>query len=183
MRSSRACTRRNEPAATVLKLLRDAGRYIDPGIDYGEPLVDRYALARRSALCLRALAIAAAACEANTIKSSSSSAVNSGFNPAPASTSDTQPVSAAQPLGPNAATRYAHSCHNGRRHVVLLSLFSGCGGLDLGFERVGFEVGLAYDIRKASIASWNQNRPERPNGHVAGPIDDQAPANGPRPSP
>ena len=50
---------------------------------------------------------------------------------------------------------------------MLLSLFSGCGGLDLGFERVGFEVGLAYDIRKASIASWNQNRPERPNGHVA----------------
>ncbi len=50
---------------------------------------------------------------------------------------------------------------------MLLSLFSGCGGLDLGFEGVGFKVGLAYDIRPASIASWNRNRPENPKGHVA----------------
>ena len=42
---------------------------------------------------------------------------------------------------------------------MLLSLFSGCGGLDLGFEQAGFNVGLAYDIRPKSIASWNANRP------------------------
>ena len=38
---------------------------------------------------------------------------------------------------------------------VLLSLFSGCGGLDLGFEQAGYEVGLAYDIRAPAIDSHN----------------------------
>ena len=50
---------------------------------------------------------------------------------------------------------------------MLLSLFSGCGGLDLGFERAGFSVALAYDIRPHSISSWNRNRPESPEGRVA----------------
>lgn len=50
---------------------------------------------------------------------------------------------------------------------MLLSLFSGCGGLELGFERAGFKIGLAYDIRTNSIASWNRNRPGNPCGHVA----------------
>ena len=50
---------------------------------------------------------------------------------------------------------------------MLLSLFSGCGGLDLGFERAGFGIGLAYDIRASSIASWNRNRPGGGNAHIA----------------
>ena len=50
---------------------------------------------------------------------------------------------------------------------MLLSLYSGCGGLDLGFERAGFDIGLAYDIREAAIASWNRNRPRSLYGHVA----------------
>ena len=50
---------------------------------------------------------------------------------------------------------------------MLLSLFSGCGGLDLGFEAVGFEIGLAYDIRSSSIESWNHNRQAHSRGHVA----------------
>ena len=50
---------------------------------------------------------------------------------------------------------------------MLLSLFSGCGGLDLGFEQGGFTVGLAYDIRPHAIASWNRNRPGHHNGHIA----------------
>ena len=47
-----------------------------------------------------------------------------------------------------------------------LSLFSGCGGLDLGFEQAGFSTGLSYDIRQWSIASWNKNRPRKPVGRV-----------------
>ena len=50
---------------------------------------------------------------------------------------------------------------------MLLSLYSGCGGLDLGFERTGFPVGLAYDLRSYSIASWNRNRPGAQGGFVA----------------
>ena len=50
---------------------------------------------------------------------------------------------------------------------MILSLFSGCGALDLGFEQAGFEIGLAYDIRPSSIASWNHNRPDASNGHVS----------------
>ena len=51
--------------------------------------------------------------------------------------------------------------------IVLLSLFCGCGGLDLGFELAGFPIGLAYDLRRDSIASWNRNRPGLARGHVA----------------
>ncbi len=49
----------------------------------------------------------------------------------------------------------------------LLSLFSGCGGLDTGFEHAGFQSALAFDIRQDSIASFNLNRPGRRAGHVA----------------
>ena len=49
---------------------------------------------------------------------------------------------------------------------TLLSLFCGAGGLDLGFERAGFKVGLAFDIRGASVASYNHNRPHAPVADV-----------------
>jgi DNA (cytosine-5)-methyltransferase 1 len=42
---------------------------------------------------------------------------------------------------------------------VLLSLFCGAGGLDLGFEQAGFEVGLALDRKADSVKSYNHNRP------------------------
>ncbi|MCK5932924.1 MAG: DNA cytosine methyltransferase [Fulvimarina manganoxydans] len=41
---------------------------------------------------------------------------------------------------------------------MLLSLFCGAGGLDLGFEDVGFEIGLAFDKKLDSVKSYNHNR-------------------------
>lgn len=41
--------------------------------------------------------------------------------------------------------------------MTLLSLFSGCGGLDLGFEEAGYNIGLAYERRKAAVLSYNAN--------------------------
>lgn len=49
---------------------------------------------------------------------------------------------------------------------VVLSLFSGCGGLDLGFEQAGYSVGLAYDLRRPAIDTLNKNRIKK-CGHVA----------------
>ena len=49
---------------------------------------------------------------------------------------------------------------------TLLSLFAGCGGLDLGFEDAGYSIGLAYDRNQAAIASWNRNRKGPDRGHV-----------------
>ena len=42
----------------------------------------------------------------------------------------------------------------------LLSLFCGCGGLDLGFHQAGFKTALAYDKRAASLASWRNAFPD-----------------------
>lgn len=46
-------------------------------------------------------------------------------------------------------------------HLQFVSLFSGCGGLDLGFERAGFSPCLALDIDEAAILTYQHNR-----GHV-----------------
>ena len=51
----------------------------------------------------------------------------------------------------------------------LLSLFSGAGGLDLGFERAGFSPGLAVDRDRVAVATYNRNRPG--TGHVAIDMD------------
>src|SRR5437016_1802708 len=40
----------------------------------------------------------------------------------------------------------------------LISLFSGCGGLDLGFRQAGFEVGAAYDVDPVALRSYARNQ-------------------------
>lgn len=42
--------------------------------------------------------------------------------------------------------------------MKIISLFSGAGGLDLGFEQEGFEPVVAYDIKPAAIDTYNKNR-------------------------
>src|SRR5688572_28023481 len=56
---------------------------------------------------------------------------------------------------------------------ALLSLFSGCGGLDEGFVQAGFRVGAAYEIHYAAARSYSRNhgalsirRPNVPRTHV-----------------
>jgi DNA (cytosine-5)-methyltransferase 1 len=49
---------------------------------------------------------------------------------------------------------------------VLLSLFCGAGGLDLGFEWAGFDVGLALDRKQDSVDSYNHNRPKTARARV-----------------
>lgn len=50
-------------------------------------------------------------------------------------------------------------CEQSRPKPLLLSLFCGAGGLDLGFEQAGFRIALALDKNKDSISSYNHNRP------------------------
>lgn len=50
---------------------------------------------------------------------------------------------------------------------MLLSLFCGAGGLDLGFERAGFNIGLAFDKKSDSVDSYNRNRPNDQHAHCA----------------
>lgn len=49
-----------------------------------------------------------------------------------------------------------------------ISLFSGCGGLDIGLELAGFNIAVATDIDETCAQSYRLNRPETP--YVVGPI-------------
>ena len=60
----------------------------------------------------------------------------------------------------------AHADERHRGAGKLVSLFCGAGGLDLGFEQVGFAVAAAVDLRAPSIDSYNHNRKSLA-GHIA----------------
>jgi len=51
--------------------------------------------------------------------------------------------------------------------IPLISLFSGSGGLDLGFEKQGFKAIVAYDKEPSAVETFNFNR----NGIVAKEVD------------
>ena len=41
----------------------------------------------------------------------------------------------------------------------IISLFSGCGGLDLGFEKAGFNIPVANEFDKTIWATYKANHP------------------------
>lgn len=41
--------------------------------------------------------------------------------------------------------------------MKVVSLFSGCGGMDLGFEQAGFEIAMALDFDKFAAKTYNAN--------------------------
>lgn len=44
--------------------------------------------------------------------------------------------------------------------MKIISLFSGCGGLDLGFEKAGFEIPIANEYDKSIWATFKANHPK-----------------------
>lgn len=46
-----------------------------------------------------------------------------------------------------------------KRHTAV-SLFSGAGGLDVGFERAGFDIVFANELDEDAAATWQANRPD-----------------------
>ena len=46
---------------------------------------------------------------------------------------------------------------------IVISLFSGCGGLDLGFEKAGFNIPVANEFDKTI---WETFKVNHPNTHL-----------------
>ena len=44
--------------------------------------------------------------------------------------------------------------------MKVISLFSGCGGLDLGFEKAGFEIPIANEFDSSIWATFEKNHPK-----------------------
>lgn len=53
-----------------------------------------------------------------------------------------------------------------------ISLFSGAGGLDVGFESAGYQIVYANEFDHDAADAWRLNRPENKNAMVEGDIND-----------
>ena len=54
-----------------------------------------------------------------------------------------------------------------------ISLFSGAGGLDIGFENAGFQIIFANEIDHDAACTWRENRPLNENAMHEGDIADE----------
>lgn len=53
-----------------------------------------------------------------------------------------------------------------KNRIPIISLFSGCGGLDLGFAQAGFRTVVALDINPVAVKTFNQNYNTVAKGHI-----------------
>lgn len=58
------------------------------------------------------------------------------------------------------------------RQLKAISLFSGAGGLDVGFDRAGFRTVFANEFDHDAAETWRINRPENADAMVEGDIAD-----------
>lgn len=56
--------------------------------------------------------------------------------------------------------------------LTAVSLFSGAGGLDVGFEQAGMETVFANEFDHDAAEAWRINRPEKASVMVEGDIHD-----------
>lgn len=59
-----------------------------------------------------------------------------------------------------------------KKNLKAISLFSGAGGLDVGFERAGFTIVFANEFDHDAAEAWRLNRPEQAHVMVEGDIHD-----------
>lgn len=58
------------------------------------------------------------------------------------------------------------------KQPIAISLFSGAGGLDVGFERAGFKTVFANEFDHDAASAWRANRPDNASAMVEGDIMD-----------
>lgn len=58
------------------------------------------------------------------------------------------------------APRSLEDFRNHQHHIPMVSFFTGCGGIDLGFEAAGFEHVAAFEFNELFCKTLRKNRPE-----------------------
>lgn len=60
----------------------------------------------------------------------------------------------------NILAEYIDSKHGAQQPLKIISLFTGIGGLDFGFEKAGFETRVAVEFNRHACQAIRKNRPE-----------------------